>query len=1549
VKEPQDYPESSEVYQAFTNPTNSDVDYTLVTKNAIMGKEAFLWSSPLQNSAAASLAIATIDMHLSMLDDMRGAIINCRSGGNWADNWDSAVAAMVGWTVDAIKDDQVTGVDDYLLFQLAEELCVEFETCGDEGLSPINIRIIGQFMVGRERMTSLSCDEAEYSVTAIEKDLQATLVDNLAYHTKLAVSDQADTHCLMAYVAMNALVPLMRSINETSAKTIEDHVVASAIDCVVDDVEAVYQALNEHVIAKGIDCALLGSSVCDGTSTTVDLENNSEYTPNIDDADGKYTIFSGEYEPMTNVERLHGVSTVVNAICDADDKEVAKNTYLTDETAGLSIKSMSISAKYAMTDELQYNQYVYALQDSVDKTDGSLYFDGNPAGDYANTISSDALDTSLLLGCSSVKALNIWMWTVHKLNDAITACKDPVTPVTGELDEAAALWDGGLLFDMAEQLGPKFGQVQVDSMTLLNRNIVDRLNKAQGIILKSDNKCDNIAVHDLRIIVKETVSYMTAVLIQSFIDSMLGESPIREKQEMVELMSFAVLPHIKACGHEAASEKLYNDLVGGGFEERMSSDTLSVLQSHYNCLGLSCGEIGRHTAASSAHPLCTDNHDIAGYTPINATKTNMLAKLDLDVVAIHQMMSMEKSEVAKRIYLEGHNYYDYDNQADYSFVSLHNLTQSHTIEYTDFEMYRLYSEHLGEDFGNSLVIDAMDRQGIFRETTAAQRDLAVNVAISSIVSYMSALEALYLSVSVCESNQSESATAFDGAVALLIGSIEGRGLGGNIYQEGRMFYSIGKRTCNHFRTCRGGDAEANVELFSALKEGQDFIQQGDCYELADIAETINAVLKVPLMQSLLYFSDKTILEQSDDDAAGYVATMAVYPILADIDPIPANTIKSNMADFRQSPMDSEALEDTVHGALSDVFSNPKTSTILDCLLVTNLDEICSPDETPDNGNPNGPVYIKPEIPVSPEEPMPISNGLYVATNYVGDRSAISLDVQEIRERMKAKKFKRAKEYYNEGENSKIYDENGIPTGELRSIAGFSTESSVTMRSDPTYNLFVYGLSDEKQEFLGRPATKYADSFISDLLFLEAPEAPDAMIAITIWMQVAHSLHSAHHACKIPFLTDGGTVDGRHLRNSDPALFIDEAAAYWIGDNQATGSSSRGHLLYALTEKMGGRFEPIPDGAESFINIQIIEGFNKAKNHIAISRGCSTSKDSHLKLKGIIDELIPLMAVPLLRNLLYNLSTDNPVMVKIFATAVLPLFSACSPSTYHELKDLLIDHDVIEMQKEYIFSKIQSLYSCLGLTCDLVGHMEQEECDDSSDLKRLAGYRYVSDQQMVNKASQIDVDMRKVEIFIQNGITQFQGSQEMLFGTAFGLYNYGQHSKYTEYSLSSMARDTNRNIVPSFVSFRRYFGSDANYADTMIVNAFQKEGVFQLASADQRKRFIVFSLNYMLTYMTTLEKLYSSVRSCKYDDRKEAAVNLDLAAGYFVGSLEGKEDGGSFDGSLIFMLAKRMCVHFGTCTSSSHARVRRTICFHEVSFTFTCSTLIIISQLYWADQ
>lgn len=408
-----------------------------------------------------------------------------------------------------------------------------------------------------------------------------------------------------------------------------------------------------------------------------------------------------------------------------------------------------------------------------------------------------------------------------------------------------------------------------------------------------------------------------------------------------------------------------------------------------------------------------------------------------------------------------------------------------------------------------------------------------------------------------------------------------------------------------------------------------------------------------------------------------------------------------------------------------------------------------------------------------------------------------------------------------------------------------------MKGDPTYNLFIYGLSDENQEFMGRPATAYADSFVSNLLYSKAPEAADAMVAITIWMQVAHSLHSAHGACK---MSEPST--GRHLKENDPALYIDVAAAYWIGDNQNAGSSSQGHLLYALTEFIGEKFEKIASGSESSINTQIVDLFNKAKSHITISRGCSTSDGSHLQLKEIVDELIPLMAVPLIRCLIYYLSVDNPAMVKVYATAVLPLFSACAPATYYELKDELIDHSVSQFQKEYIYSKIQSMYSCLGksgvgtnqiqcvsldllltmdpllrchhqpfhypgLSCESVGFKSDDDssrCVDNLELKSLAGYKYTSEQEIVNQASHIDVDMRKIEIFISNGMKHFTDSQELLIETAFDLYKYGQHPKDVRGSLSSIARNTRRDVVPMYADFRNYFDNDAYYADTMIVRA-----------------------------------------------------------------------------------------------------------------------------------
>ena len=519
-----------DVYEKFANDSN---DYTRVTKNAILGSEEFSWSSPLQNSAAASLAIATIDMHLSILDDLFEAISLCADGIGWAEHWDGAAAGVVGW-VDA-ADDERSAVG-YLFFQLAEELCGHYDNCHEGGGAVLNDLLLAEFKHGRGNLQDKACEAAETSMLEIQAYLRVILVDSLAYHAKVAEANAGDRHCLLAHVARNALVPLLRPDHAAEAETIDMSITASATQCQVKNVDAIYAALKTYAEAN-VDCSLLRSSVCGDASGTDDFFNEG---PTYESNDNEsYTLFDGEYTPMSNVETLHGMSTVVRAICTAADGAAARDIYANNDSAGLTIKSMSTAAKYVMDDELQFHQYVNALRDGVDKTDGSFLFDLRPAAEYANTITSDALDTSVDLACRSVKALNLWMWTVHKLNDAVRSCRHPDSYLSSAIDEAAALWEGGLLYRSAQGLGSKFGAKQVNGMAPLNRKIVLRLNKARDIVNDSANKCDFKQVHDLRIIVKETVSYMTAVLIQGLIDAMFGERP-----SCIDLRLLSPLAHL---------------------------------------------------------------------------------------------------------------------------------------------------------------------------------------------------------------------------------------------------------------------------------------------------------------------------------------------------------------------------------------------------------------------------------------------------------------------------------------------------------------------------------------------------------------------------------------------------------------------------------------------------------------------------------------------------------------------------------------------------------------------------------------------------------------------------------------------------------------------------------------------------------------------------------------------------------------------------------------------------------------------------------------------
>ena len=233
-----------------------------------------------------------------------------------------------------------------------------------------------------------------------------------------------------------------------------------------------------------------------------------------------------------------------------------------------------------------------------------------------------------------------------------------------------------------------------------------------------------------------------------------------------------------------------------------------------------------------------------------------------------------------------------------------------------------------------------------------------------------------------------------------------------------------------------GDSEVNKKLLAELSKGQAFIKSDNCGGLKRTIEDINTLLKVPLMQSLVYFSDYRIRMKSDDDAAGYIATKAVFPILNEIDSRSAETIEIEM-DFQEHVDFASKNTTKVPKALKAWFATPGAKDVIDCNLVAGSPSapMCRKN---DRGDPNAPkpdkiknktkeeggtyaptsadtTYMPTYAPtINKDKPVVISKGLYVATNYVSDRTAIALDVQEIKESLEGSDVDRATYYYTKG-------------------------------------------------------------------------------------------------------------------------------------------------------------------------------------------------------------------------------------------------------------------------------------------------------------------------------------------------------------------------------------------------------------------------------------------------------------------------------------------------------------------------------------------------------
>ena len=470
-----------------------------------------------------------------------------------------------------------------------------------------------------------------------------------------------------------------------------------------------------------------------------------------------------------------------------------------------------------------------------------------------------------------------------------------------------------------------------------------------------------------------------------------------------------------------------------------------------------------------------------------------------------------------------------------------------------------------------------------------------------------------------------------------------------------------------------------------------------------------------------------------------------------------------------------------------------------------------------------------------------------------------------------------------------------------------------MAEEQVYNLYQYTLESSMgtQKAAAYGHTIVESFFVTGNVLDDARPvlAAEAAVALNIWGWIVHELYQAWDNCA----THGFTTD------EDGVHSIDEAVAYWIGDEQETGSKSSGYLLYRLAEEGAEMFDLPKVNGQSKTNMNVLKLFKEAALQLTFSRACADGEVSADTLGDTIEQLVSQMTIPLIQHLIYNLRRNDRSRVKIYAHAVVPLLAPCQKDTFEYLREKLIEASYEISDIDEIVTKIESTFSCLGLKCRDIGKLKEygtsSPCIDRAPLKPLAGYTPSTD---VREHSDLDVDIRYIDIMMQ----------QRAYDAAFKIYKFGKHSEISTVdhkilSLRNIAVTVGRKIVPSYQLFEDYFStSTMDVVDDLIRIQFIEP--ISSASDDQRRAMVVNALKYEVLWFGALQNLYDAAAGCNENDARFeiAKQQWDIGAAMIIGS---SQSTGNNDGDLLYSLAASLCKTFNTCDSrTGEAKINQKI-------------------------
>jgi len=916
-------------FTAYFGNDNNYADTGIMT--ALRQEGIYERASRLQLSEAVERQLQTMVSYMAVHWMLSSAIDACQSGQESQEYLDTAVAYYVG-SMEGADGGGVFGGYGVLLFGLAKEQCLHFDTCTSSGDAMVNQKIMQAFSNMQSRLSSNDCTSAASSYNNdIMDSIPVPLIQGTLYYA--SVNEKLDARSTSrsiadASVLAASVLPKVNAANPSSASTIQKNM-AFNLDQrpVADGIHAVFNAFAQAINSMGIDCndvAVLRPESRGVCKVSDESDRPAPDTPT--------NLGNDLYVATTYVQDRANIAIDVKEMEDAlkDGREdfakliyaEGKNSEIYDDNGMTvdhrSVAAFSLTEAEKMVNEPLFNMFVYALQDS------SGQFMGRNAKLYADSIVQDSFNVknveSKTLAAEAAVALNIWMYLAHTLYHTLDECKNGLLASDGgihAIDEAVAYWIGDgqvtgsagrghLLYALAEEMGEEFQMDEVGQVRT-NTNILRLFHQAKIELSLPDACADPGTYKKLYHVVNKIISQMAIPLIQGLIHNLR-----RNDAERVKLYAYATVPLFASC-NTADFSYLRSKLIYSSYNIVEVEPIIDRILKSLPCLGLQCADIGVHV--SEIESSCNDPPvltSLAGYKP--ASDVREYAQLDLDIREIDILMRMGAFEAAEDLYTNGkHTMIDGEATNGVSSLSFLATTTARSVvpQYDSFVRYF----DGNEKYADAIVRDALTNSDYSNET----RRLLVTRTCQYMIMFMAALQGMHEAIGECEATSAArdttAAVFWDRAAASIIGHMEGSTNGGD--EGGMLFFGLAKQHCEEFDTCSSKSpltAEVNDKITSLLYAGRGAVLGRSCSEIRKATAELEPLLLVPLIQATLSASERAMntgIKQkalSADQVEAYIFANAVLPLLDDIDRVSADTIKRNL-DLASTP---------AHGALGAI-------------------------------------------------------------------------------------------------------------------------------------------------------------------------------------------------------------------------------------------------------------------------------------------------------------------------------------------------------------------------------------------------------------------------------------------------------------------------------------------------------------------------------------------------------------------------------------------------------------------------------------------------------